>query len=166
MNRFSTAATCPVSSTITPAEAWFYAQAHSLRLLAPAIDLGKIQSSARQYLPQRVQRYLPRLANEQDTNEWLKLICKTGEIVQLWRSPLEPILAGINVSNNLRLATQQIDLVSSPEFFAVREDLKISYRWELVLPNFPELVPTRSELLDFLYQQLDREIKCQVIVWD
>jgi hypothetical protein len=159
-------ATCPISPTITPAEAWFYNQAQNLRLLAPPIELSKIQSASQKYLPQRVKRYLPRLANPQDANEWLKLIGKTGEILQLWRSSNEPILVGINVSNNLRLATQQIDDVSSPEFLAVREDLKISARWELVLPQFPELVPTRSELLDLLYQQLNRNIKCQVVVWD
>lgn len=159
-------ATCPISPTITPVEAWFYNQAQNLRLLAPAIELNKIQAASQKYLPQRVKRYLPRLANPQDVNEWLKLIGKTGEVVQLWRSSNEPILVGINVSNNLRLATQQIDDVSSPEFLAVREDLRISYRWELVLPLFPEVAPTRSELLDLLYQQLDRNIKCQVVVWD
>jgi hypothetical protein len=167
-------ATCPISPTITPVDAWFYNQAQNLRLLAPAIELNKIQLALQTHLPQRVKRYLPRLANPQDVNEWLKLIGKTGEIVQLWRSRSvpeasssnEPILVGINVSNNLRLATQQIKLIDAPEFQAVREDLGISYRWELVLPNFPEFVPKRSELLDLLYQQLDREIKCDVIVVD
>jgi hypothetical protein len=162
----TTITTCPVSPTITPAEAWFYTQAQNLRLLAPAIELNKIQSASQKYLPQRVKRYLPRLANHQDANQWLKLICKTGEIVQLWRSSNEPILVGINVSNNLRLATQQIELIDAPDFQALREELGISYRWELVLPKFPELVPTHSELLDLLYQQLEREIKCQVVVWD
>jgi hypothetical protein len=166
MSKHSTITTCPVSPTITPAEAWFYAIATDLRLLAPPIQLSKIQLALQTHLPQRVKRYLPRLANPQDANEWLKLICKTGEIVQLWRAPNEPILAGINVSNNLRLAHQQIELICSPDFQAMREELGISYRWELVLPQFPELVPTRSELLDLLYQQLDRNIKCQVVVWD
>lgn len=162
----STITTCPVSPTITPAEAWFYALATDLRLLAPPIQLSKIQSALQTHLPQRVKRYLPRLANPQDANQWLKLIGKTGEIVQLWESPTEPILAGINVSNNLRLATQQIDDVDSPDFQAFREALEISYRWELVLPKFPKIAPTRDELLDLLYQKLEQEIKCDLIIVD
>lgn len=153
----------PFSPIITPTEAWFYDLAKNLCLLAPAIDLIKVQSALQKYLPQRVKRYLPRLANSTDASEWLKLIGKTGEIIQLWRSPSEPILVGINASNNLRLAQQHIEIVASPDFQAVREDLEIFYRWELVLPQFPKIVPSRDELLDFLYQQLERDMRCQII---
>lgn len=150
------------SSEISPAEQWFDCLAHSLSLLAPTRSLSQVQAALKAHLSQRVERVLPRLNNPEDPEQWLSLILKTNFLIRLWRTKDEPVLVAMNVSGGQVMPQSQVKLIKSPEFSAARKGLGISNHWCLTIQNL-DGAPSKDELLDMLYAQLDNESECAVI---
>ncbi len=150
------------SSELSPAEQWFECLAHSLSLLAPTPSLSQVQTALKTNLSQRVERVLPRLANPEDPEQWLSLILKANFLIRLWRTKDEPVLVAMNVSGGQAMPQSQVKLIESSEFIAARKDLGISFHWCLTIQNL-EQAPSKDELLDILYAQLDSELECGVM---
>lgn len=150
------------SSELSPTEQWFECLAHSLSLLAPTLDLSQVQTALKAHLNQRVERVLPRLTNSEDPEQWLSLILKANFLIRLWRTKDEPVVVAMNVSGGQAIAQSQLELIKSPEFAAARKDLGISKHWCLTIQNL-EQAPSKDELLDILYTQLDSELECGVM---
>jgi hypothetical protein len=72
----------------------------------------------------------------------------------------------LNISANPTLATEQLELVRSPDFRAARTDLEIDRFVFLVIPGYPVVVPKASELLDMLYRVVEGGEECAVVVLD
>jgi hypothetical protein len=70
----------------------------------------------------------------------------------------------LNISANPTLATEQLELVRSPDFRAARTDLEIDRFVFLVVPGYPLRVPKGGELLDGLYRVVERGEECEVLV--
>ncbi|PSB30625.1 hypothetical protein [Chlorogloea sp. CCALA 695] len=149
-------------SELSPAEQWFECFAHSLSLLAPTLDLSQVQTALETHLSQRVERVLPRLANIEDPEQWLSLILKANFLIRLWRTKDEPVVVAMNVSGGHLIPQSQHEMIKSPEFSKARKDLGISKHWCLTIQNL-EQAPSKDELLDILYAQLDSESECGVI---
>lgn len=150
------------SSELSPAEQWFECLAHSLSLLAPTPSLSQVQTALKTNLSQRVERVLPRLANPEDPEQWLSLILKANFLIRLWRTKDEPVLVAMNVGGGQELPQSQIKLIESPEFVAARKDLGIAKHWCITIQNL-DGTPSKDELLDILYAQLDSESECGVM---
>ncbi len=144
------------------AEQWFECLAHSLSLLAPTPDLSQVQTALKTHLSQRVERVLPRLANPEEPAQWLSLILKANFLIRLWRTKDEPVVVAMNVSGGHLIPQSQHEMIKSPEFSAARKELGISKHWCLTIQNL-EQAPSKDELLDMLYAQLDSESECGVI---
>jgi hypothetical protein len=153
----------PQVQEIASVEQWFKAQAVSLKLLAPCLDLSTIRGVLEQYLPGRVRRFSRHIAEPQDALSWLKIIVKSGELIQLRPTPEQLVTVAVNCSGNLKLAQEQLALIQSPEFSAVRQALGIDNHWFLVVPGYPLQVPKQSELLDALYSQLAQSDECAIL---
>ena len=153
----------PQVQEIFSVEQWFQAQTVSLNLLAPCLDLYTIQGVLEQYLPGRVQRFSRHIAEPQDASNWLKIVLKSGELIQLWPTPEQSVTVAVNCSGNLKLAQEQLALVRSPEFKSARQALGIDRHWFLVIPGYPLQVPKQSELLDALCSQLTQSDECGVV---
>ncbi|PSB27615.1 hypothetical protein [Chlorogloea sp. CCALA 695] len=150
------------SSELSPAEQWFECLAHSLSLLAPTPSLSQVQTALLAHLGQRVERVLPRLANPEDPEQWLSLVLKANFLIRLWRTKDEPVLVAMNVSGGQAMPQSQVKLIESSEFSVARKDLGISKHWCLTIQNL-EQAPSKDELLDMLYAQLDDQSECAVI---
>ena len=150
-------------SDLCPAEQWFQHLAEGLRLLVPALTPDRIKTVLKTHVPRRVERVLPRLRDPEDTQEWLNLILKSRFLIRLWRSEDEPVLIALAVTGSLKLAKEQLPLVESPEFSSARQELGIVKQWFLVIPGYPPVGPSRDELLDALYDQLELEAECGLI---
>ena len=150
------------TSELSPAEQWFERLAHSLSLLAPPLNLSQVQTAFKTHLSQRVERVIPRLTNPEDPEQWLNLVLKANFLIRLWRTKDEPVIVAMNVSGGQEISQTQLELIKSPEFSAAREDLGISKHWCLTISNI-EQAPSKDELLDILYAQLDSESECGVI---
>jgi len=105
---------------------------------------------------------LPRLTNPEDPEQWLSLILKANFLIRLWRTKDKPVVVAMNVSGGLSIPQSQVKLIKSPEFSAARKGLNISKHWCLTIQNL-EQAPSKDELLDILYAQLDDESECAVI---
>lgn len=149
-------------SELSPVEQWFRCQAESLQLLAPLPELSLVQNSLKKHLPKRVERVLPRLANPADTSEWLSLMLKANFLIRLWDTSGKPVLIAINVSGGNPIPPNQLALIHSIEFSAVRRELAIARHWCLTIPHLL-YAPSRDELLDALYDQLEVEEECAVV---
>lgn len=150
------------ASELSPAEQWFHHEAQSLRLLVPSPDLVQVQNALKTNMPNRVARVLPRLPELEDASLWLSLILKTNFLIQLWRTPNEPVLVAMNVSGGTLTTEDQLNLIQSEEFNAARRDLGIAKHWILTVQD-QMFLPQRSELLDTLYNQLELENECGII---
>ena len=150
------------SSELSPAEQWFEYLAHSLSLLAPPLKMSQVQTALKTNLSQRVERVLPQLANPEDPEEWLSLVLKANFLIRLWRTKDAPVIVAMNVSGDHLIPQSQLEMIKSPEFSAARKDLGISKHWCLTVRNL-EQAPSKDELLDILYAQLDSESECGVI---
>ena len=150
------------SSELAPAEQWFECLAHSLSLLAPTPSLSQVQAALKAHLSQRVERVLPRLVNPEDPEQWLNLILKANFLIRLWCTKDEPVLVALNVSGGLSIPQSQVKLIESPEFVAARKDLGIAKHWCITIQNLKQ-APSKDELLDILYAQLDSESESAVI---
>jgi hypothetical protein len=137
-----------------------------LKLLAPWPTLSVTQQVLAQYLPGRVQRLSRNVPDFQDASSWLKIVLKSGELIQLWPTPEQSMVIALNCSGNLKLAQEQLGLIQSPEFCAARNALGISRHWFFIIPNFPLQVPKRSELLDALYKELQHSSECGILSLD
>lgn len=154
-----------LDSALCPTEQWFRYQAQNLNLLAPIPDLALVQSALKKHMPKRVERFLPRLANPEDVSQWLSLLLKANFLIRLWRTPTEPVVVAMNVSGgSAKLAQNQLALIQSPEFSAARRELGIALHWFLTIED-QMVVPSRSGLLDILYNQLELEAECSIIDW-
>ena len=131
-------------------------------MLAPSPNLSQVQTALKTNLSHRLERVLPRLANPEDPEQWLSLVLKANFLIRLWRTKDEPVLVAMNVSGGRELSQSQLNLIKSPEFSAARKDLGISKHWCLTIQNL-EQAPSKDELLDILYAQLDSELECGVI---
>ena len=69
----------------------------------------------------------------------------------------------MNVSGSQAMPQSQLELIKSPEFSAARKDLGISKHWCLTIQNL-EQAPSKDELLDMLYVQLDSESEGELLV--
>lgn len=150
------------SSELSPSEQWFRHEAQSLRLLLPPLKLVQVQNALKTNMPDRVARVLPRLSELEDSTLWLSLILKTNFLIQLWRTPNEPVLVAMNVSGGKLTTEDQLKLIQSKEFSAARRDLGIAKHWLLTIQD-QMFLPQRSELLDTLYNQLELENECGII---
>ena len=150
-------------SELCPAEQWFKHIAQGLNLIAPPLEPEQIKIALKTHLPARFERVLPRLEDPEDTQQWLNLILKSLFVIRLWRSTDEPVLIALAVSGSLKLAKQQLDIIKSPEFSAARQELGIAKHWFLVVPGYPAIAPSRDELLDMLYAQLEVESECALV---
>ena len=150
------------TSELSPAEQWFECLAHNLSLLAPPLSLSQVQTALKTNLSHRVERVLPRLADIEDPEQWLILILKANFLIRLWRTKDEPVVVAMNVSGGHLIPQSQHELIESPEFSAARKDLGISKHWCLTIQNL-EQAPSKDELLDILYAQLDSESECGII---
>lgn len=146
----------------SPAEAWFCHQAKSLNLLVPPIELTSVQQALSTHLPQQVERVLPWLINPEDASEWLNLILKANFLIRLRQHQSTPVMIAINVSGINVSPSRQLALIQSPQFTAARQDLGIAKHWCL---NIPDLLsaPSRDELLDELYDQLEITDECALL---
>ena len=150
------------TSELSPAEQWFECLANSLSLLVSPLNLSQVQTALKTNLSHRVERVLPRLANPENSEEWLSLILKANFLIRLWRTKSEPVTVAMNVSSGQKIPQTQLELIKSPEFSAARKDLGISKHWCLSIQNL-EQAPSKDELLDMLYAQLDSQSECGVI---
>lgn len=152
-------ATPPVHEIVT-VDQWFRFQAEALKLLAPLPDLSTVKQAFEQHLQSRVQRLSRHVIEPEDSASWLKMILKSGEIIRLWPSPEQAVTIAVNCSSNSRLAQEQLSLIQSPEFHAVRQALGINKHWFLIIPGYPLQKPKQSELLDALYKYVAYEEEC------
>lgn len=149
-------------SELSPVEQWFEYQAKSLKLLAPTPDLVQVQNTLKTHLAERVERVLPRLDNSNDPQQWLSLILKANFLIRLWRTKDEAAIVALNVSGGKEIAPDQLKLIESVEFSAARHDLGIAKHWVLTIANLTQ-TPSKDELIDILYSQLNKEVECGVI---
>lgn len=147
----------------SPAEQLFRYQAENLRLLAPLPQLTQVQDALKKHMPKRVERFLPRLKDPVDVSLWLGLILKANFLIRLWRTPNEPVLVALSVSGgSTAVAQKQMSIIQSAEFSATRRELGIAKHWLLTFKN-QMVVPSRSDLLDILHEQLELEAECGII---
>lgn len=159
-------AIAPESTTSTelfPARQSFRDLASSLRLLVPAPELTYVKDTLSKYMPQRVKRFLPRLSQPENVDQWLSLILKTNFLVQMHSLDEQLVLVGLNVSGSYETAQTQLEIVKSAEFCAARKALGIDKHWFVIIPGLPPQVPTRDELIDALYSLLDKSEECEII---
>lgn len=83
-------------------------------------------------------------------------------LIRLWRTKDEPVVVAMNVSGGQEIPQSQLKLIESPEFVAARKDLGIAKHWCITIQNLDE-TPSKDELLDILYAQLDSELECGVM---
>lgn len=150
-------------SNLFPAEKCFAQLAEKLNILSPLPELPRIKAILENNMPQRVERFAPRLSNPENPTQWLSLILKTSFLIQLWSSDNHPLLVGLNVTGSLDSAMEKLEMIQSPEFYLARKELAIAHHWFVIIPGFPPVSPTRDELLDALYAQLAIEAECGII---
>jgi hypothetical protein len=153
----------PPVQELNSVEHWFESQAHSLKLMAPIPDLSTVKDVLQRNLSARVHRFSRHIEDRENAKNWLQIILKSGELIQLLPSPEQSITIAVNCSGNLKLAQEQLALVRSPEFCAARRELGIDRYWFLVIPGYPLQVPKQSELLDVLYAQVSKDEECAVV---
>lgn len=83
-------------------------------------------------------------------------------MIRLWRTKDEPVILAMDVSGSQEMPQSQLKLLKSPEFSTARKGLGISKHWCLTIQNL-DGVPSKDELLDILYTQLDNKLECAVI---
>ncbi len=96
---------------------------------------------------------------------YLGLVLKANFLIRLWRTKDEPVLVAMNVSGGQEIPQSQVKLIESPEYSVARKDLGISKHWCINIQDLKQ-APSRDELLDILYAQLDGELECAVINLD
>ena len=146
-----------------PANKYFSQLAERLNILSPVPELQLVKAVLEKNMPRRVERFVPRLSNLEDPTQWFSLILKTNFLIKLWDSDNQPILVGLNVTGSLNSAMEQLEIIQSPEFCLARHELAITRHWFVVIPGFPPVSPSRDELLDALYRQLELETECGVV---
>lgn len=151
--KYMVIATPPIQD-ISSVEQWFEFQVNALRLLAPLPDLATVTDVLQRHLPERVHRLSRHITEPESAENWFKIILKSSKVIRLWPSMGQSITIAVDCSGNLRLAQKQFEWIQSPEFRAARRELGIDQHWSVVIPGFPLQLPTQSELLDFLYEQL------------
>jgi len=154
-----------IQSTLCPAEEWFEHLAEGLRLIVPTLPAVQVMTALETHLPKRVERVLPRLQNPEDAEEWLRLILKSSFLIHLWQSTEKPTLVALSVTGSAKSAKDQMHLIKSPEFRAARMQLGIDKHWFLVIPGLSPVSPSKDELLDALYEQLQLEAECSLIAF-
>lgn len=147
---------------LSPAQAWFRHHAESLRLLVPPRELSCVQHVLSTHLPQQVERVLPWLANPEDASEWLNLILKANFLIRLRRHQSAPVTIAINVIGGNVSLPHQLALIQSPQFTSARQELGIKKHWCLNISNLQQ-APSRDDLLDTLYDQLEIESECAFV---
>lgn len=152
-------------SDLFPAEGYFYQLAVELGVLSPLPELHYLKAVLEKHMPQRVERFTPRLSNPENSAQWLSLILKTNFWVRLWNSGNQPVVVGLNVSGSLKSVSQQLQIVDSLDFHMARRELGIAHHWFVVLPGNPPVSPAKDELLDALYRQLKKEGECGIITF-
>lgn len=151
------------STELFPAAECFRQQAERLKLLAPIPELVHVRTALEKHLPQRVKRFLPRLADPDNPEQWLSLILKTNFLIRLWNANDKPVVVGLNVSGSHKAAKEQLNMIQSPEFSASRRELNITKHYFVIIPGYPPVVPLPDELLDALYDQLELGEECSII---
>lgn len=150
-------------SDLFPAEKYFYQLTLGLNLLAPTPELSRVRAILVKNMPQRVERFIPRLSDLENPAHWLSLILKTNFLIRLWDVEEQPVCVGLDVSGSLKSAVEQLQTVQSQEFRIARQELGISKHWFIVIPGCPPVGPSKDELLDALYKQLERQEECGII---
>lgn len=150
-------------SDLFPAEKYFYRLALGLNIFTPLPELSYVQAVLTKNMPRRVERFTPRLPDPENPAIWLSLILKTNFLIRLWNAENQPVLVGLNVSGSLKSAVEQLQIVESPEFRTARQELGISHHWFVIIPGYPPVSPSRDELLDALYRQLEQEVECSIV---
>jgi len=151
------------ASNLFPAEKYFSQLAEKLNLLSPPPELPRVKAILSKNMPQRVERFAPRLSNPEDPTQWLSLILKTNFLIQLWASDNQPVLVGLNVTGSLNSAMEQLEMIQSPDFCLARQELAIARHWFVFIPGYPPFSPSRDELFDALYRHLAVKTECGVI---
>ena len=146
-----------------PAAKYFQNRAKQLQILAPHPEISLVKSVLEQHLPLRVKRLVPHLANPENSESWLSLILKINFLILLWDAGEQPILVGLNVSGSQIAAIEQLNIIESKEFSTARQKLGISKHWFVIIPGCPPVGPSKDELFDALYEQLEREEECGII---
>jgi hypothetical protein len=143
---------------------WFQRTARELRLTDKAylknLSVSTLSPAIRQRLSERVEEADRRGEDLQDPSTWLDLVL-IDCILTLENIEGNPIRVAVEVTTRDRNALNELSLVKSHNFKAVRSKLGIDRHWVLL---FDAVNPPASEqIVDALYEQIDQPAECALI---
>lgn len=136
------------------AETWFILRMESLRMVEPPPSIKEIKRVLKRHLSERLERALVHMKDIEDPSEMLDLAFKTDVLLRVQNMQGESLRIAVDVTADPSKTTSKLKTISSRKFAAVREELQIDYHW-IVLVDANAL-PTRDELMDAVYEQVDR----------
>ena len=135
------------------AEIWFSLRMESLRMVEQPPSIKEIKRVLMRHLPNRVERALNHMRNVEDPSEWLDLAFKTDVLLRVENMQGEYLRIAVDVTADPAKVESKFKTISSRSFAAARKELGINYHW-VVLVDVNAL-PTRDELMDAIYEQVD-----------
>ncbi len=149
---------------LAPHEQWFYRWVQGNGIAATYPELHPSVDVLLKHLPQRTKRYSKNIPAPESGESWLRLVLKTGELIKLQPGPAQlPLTIAVNPSAINRLATKNLETISSPEFSAARRELGIDFHWILVFENIADVEPESNTLMKILLTQALDPSECAII---
>ncbi len=149
---------------LAPHEQWFYHWVRDNDIAATYPELRPSVDVLAKHLHQRTNRYSKNIPAPETGESWLRLVLKTGELIKLQpASEQPPLTIAVNPSAINRLASKNLETISSPEFSAARRDLGIDKHWMLVFEHIADIKPDSNTLMKLLVTQALDPSECAII---
>lgn len=143
---------------------WFQRVARELKIIdrefLKNITVAALRPAIRARLSDRVEEASGRGEDLQDPATWLDLVL-IDAVIRLENIDGEAARVAVLVTTRDRHALNELGLVKSQNFRAVRTALKIDRHWVLLLDSVAP--PTQEALVDALYEQIDQPGECTLL---
>ncbi|MBW4696580.1 MAG: hypothetical protein KME03_01530 [Aphanocapsa lilacina HA4352-LM1] len=143
---------------------WFQRIARELKIVDKeflrTITVATLRPAIRSRLSDRVEEASRRGEDLQDPATWLDLVL-IDAVVSLENIDGEAIRVAVLVTTRDRHALNELGLVKSQNFRAVRSALGIQRHWVILLDSVAP--PSQEQLVDSLYEQIDQPGECTLI---
>jgi hypothetical protein len=143
---------------------WFQRVARELRLVDREffreLSVGMLGPIIRQRLTERVEEAARRGEDLQDPSTWLDLVL-IDSVLRLENIEGQAFRVAVEVTTRDRNALNELGLVKSNHFRAVRSKLGIDRHWVLLLDAVSP--PAQEQLVDALYEQIDQPGECVLV---
>ncbi len=143
---------------------WFQRTARELRIVdkdfLKNVSVPQIRSAIRSRLSDRVEEADRRGEDLQDPATWLDLVL-IDAVVQLENIEGQVFRVAIEVTTRDRHAMNELGLVKSQNFRAVRSALHIDRHWVVLLDSVAP--PPQEQLVDAFYEQIDQPGECALL---